>query len=294
MNAIADNNVCPKCGGAWKWLSHNGVELRECTNCSFQQNAKTGETLNEKTFDKSILVLCPHCLGKLRVEFMPGCKTDCPYCRNEFDIPEYGDPSIIVNVNCPHCGVPNQIYANQGEVAFNCGACNKPVTYYSGERYTPPVVQAAQPEVIEPQLAPVVEPDIIEHDMVVDSTLLKMICAQQAQILGDDEMLRIFKEANVAYVDIIVESTEVLHIYYDMYNNEVFRSENGTNYKELYDRSVNSEFWGPKIAEELQQIHYVNYDYTKAAMACTVVNYVSSVTGKFMPDQNRTNRLVLL
>lgn len=297
MNKISDNNVCPKCGGAWKWLSHNGVQLRECTNCAFQQNALTGETLNEKTFDKSILVLCPRCSGKLRVELLPGAKTDCPYCRNEFTIPEYGDPEIIVNVTCPHCSVPNQIYANQGEILFNCGACGKPVTYYSGEKYVQPATK--QPAIPAPAFEPAPQPplkapDEIEHDAVVDSVLLKMVCAQQAQILGDDEMCGYFKEASVKFIDIIVESTQVLHIYYDMYGNEVFRSENGTNYAELYQRSATSDYWGPKITEESQQIHYVNFDYTKAAMACTVVNYVSTVTKKFIPDQTKTNRLILL
>lgn len=127
--------TCPKCNGVLKKVTNGNVTLFECTSCLVSYNEQTGETTKLNAVDKSVIVLCPSCKGKLRVDAKKSAQdVVCSYCAHKFKKGYSVDSDIDVIVTCPHCSAKNKVKANRGNLNITCGKCKNAFSYYSGEK----------------------------------------------------------------------------------------------------------------------------------------------------------------
>lgn len=128
-----------------------------------------------------------------------------------------------------------------------------------------------------------------EISQILNSGLLKMICAQQAMVL-EDEVFRtsLRDDGGAEFAKMVVGNKGFHWVFYDKYENEVFTGSENL-FSHYYERAKgpDAKTWGERLAQDNPPIHCIEYELTKPAVSAQICSYVAKVTGKYVYDATK-------
>lgn len=293
-------DVCPECGGSLVNIKRNGVTIKECESCSYACNTATGEVYHVELDEKYIVAPCPKCglpiMANADIRGVKEPKIGCPICDVIFDYPAAPDGNLKTTEICPHCGGENRLPANRGKLRAVCTHCTEAFEIYTGEKaiLRDPVKQ--KPVIESKPASYAAVPKDLEEDIrilnkeisgILNSGLMKMICAQQAQVLGDDGFRSSLRDdGGAVFAKIVVGSKGFHWVFTDQYGNEVFTGTESL-FSQYYEwaKGKDAATWGERLAQDNPPIHRIESTLSMASVAGHISGYVARVTGKYIYDE---------